>query len=187
MFEYYTSSVDLYARVLFDYTKEHGLLDAMQAEISKIKSCLDADKGLIELIAAPIYSAKERQVILQKLVKTLELSKDLDNFLKFMVKNDKLHLLRKVIDDFNVIATKAQGLKLVEVTVADQLSEQEQNKIKQQLEKVLLSKIKISFKLDPKIIGGIIVRLDNKMLDTSIATKLFSLSEAINNKIAELN
>lgn len=185
MFEYFNSSVDLYAKSLFNFAKQNNLLDKFKKEIAKLKACLD-DK-LIELISAPIYSEQEKQQILQKLAQQLELSKNLTNFLKLMSKNNKLHLVKKILDDFECIAIEDQGFKIVEVTVADNLSEPEQKAIKQRLEKILLSKIEISFKIDPAIIGGIIIRLDNKMLDTSVASRLFNLNEMINNKIAQLN
>jgi len=81
------------------------------------------------------------------------------------------------------LLAESSGKKIVELIVSKELSSKEQDKIKQQLKDVLDSEIQTCFKIDPKIIGGVVVKVDNKMFDASLLSRFLYLSHAIKKQI----
>ncbi len=186
MSQYFTSIAPLYAKILFDYALEVGKLDDIIEQVARIKEILTQNNGLIEDIAAPIYSIKQKEQLLSKIAECLKLSLEVANLLDLLAKNKKLSSLNQIIDYFELLLDKHQGNKIVEVIVAHDLSLEQQDKIKEQLANLLDSKVKVSFKLDSKILGGLIIKYDNKMIDASIANRFTYLTETIKNNISQL-
>ena len=186
MTQYFTSIINLYAEALFNYAVANKELNEIANQVTKLKSLISQDRSLVKSISAPIYSKNEQKQLLEKIVNAYNLSKNIENLLDILAKNGKLHLLEEILDNFDIIASEYKGYKLVEVIIAQTLLKKEQDAIKQQLEKILASKIQISYTLNPEILSGIIIKVDNQMLNASLANKFSYLQEAINNRMFEM-
>lgn len=184
--EYCTDVVKLYAKALFDYAVSQDILIEIAKEVAKLQSNILEDPMLIQTIAAPIYSEQEQHQLLLELAQTLHLSKEIANLLKMLAKNKRLNLLIDIFKNFNILLSEHSGNKIVEVTVSQKLLSKEQNKIQKRLEEMLSSKIELLFKIEPKILGGMIIKVDNKMLDASLRSKFAYLTNAVKKKIALL-
>jgi F-type H+-transporting ATPase subunit delta len=184
--QYFNNIAPLYANVLFDYALASKKLDNIADDGQKIKEITKQDSELIERLSAPIYSDKEQQISLEKFVKTLGLSKTMERLLNILAKNKKLSSLIQILDYFEILLVKHQGNKIIEVTVAQELSKQQQDEIKEQLSELFKSKILITFEVDARIIGGIVIKENNKMIDASIASRFSHLVGAIKNNILQL-
>jgi F-type H+-transporting ATPase subunit delta len=177
--QYYTDTVKLYATALFNYALANKMLDKISEEILNLQSIyLD-----IETVAEPIYSGAEQIKLLQDISQSLKLSKETENLLNLLSKNKRLHLLEEIFKYFDILVSEYSGNKIVELIVSKELSLKEQDEVKQQLEDVLESKIQICLKIDPKIIGGVVVKVDNKMFDASLQSRFLYLSHAIKKQI----
>jgi F-type H+-transporting ATPase subunit delta len=177
--QYCTDTVKLYATAFFDYALANKMLDKISKEITKLQGVFLE----IELVAAPIYSGAEQIKLLQDISQSLKLSKEMANLLNLLAKNKRLHLLEEIFKYFDVLLAGSSGKKIVELIVSKELSSKEQDKIKQQLKDVLESEIQTCFKIDPKIIGGVVVKVDNKMFDASLQSRFLYLSHAIKKQI----
>ena len=186
MNQYFTSIINLYAEALFDYAVANKELNILVDQVAKLKSLINQDRSLVHTISAPIYSRDEQKQLLKKIVNASNLSQNVENLLNILAKNGKLHLLEEILDNFEIITNEYKGYKLVEVIIAQDILQKEQEVIKQQLEKILASKIQISYTLNPEILGGIIIKIDNQMLNSSLANKFSYLQEAINSRMFEL-
>ena len=112
------------------------------------------------------------------------LSKQLSNkltttFLKVISNNKRFIHLSSIISQFININAQKRGNVLADVTSADELSDKQKNEINDQLKSILGEKLSLNFKVDKKIIGGLIVKVGSKMIDSSIASKLNKLKIAM--------
>ena len=186
MTQYYTEIVKLYATALFDYADEKNILDKLSQEVNAFEVLLEEDANIIKNIAAPVYSEKEQRLLINNIAKVLALSKEMVNFLLLLGKNTRLSLLVEIFKFFQELIIKRSGSKIVEVTLFEALNAVQQKEIKANLEKKFSSKIELSFKIDPKILGGIIIKIDGKMIDASLVSKFIHLSNIVEKRIALL-
>lgn len=186
MSKYFNNIAQLYANILFNYSIENKVIDNIMNDGQKIKAITKHENGLIKQLSAPIYSDKKQQLFLDEFSKVVDLSVTMKNLLNILAKNKKLNLLLQIIDYFELLFMKHQGNKLIEVTVAQLLNELQQNAIKEQLTKLFESKVLVTFAVDARILGGIIIKENNKMIDVSLANKFTHLVEAIKNNILQL-
>jgi F-type H+-transporting ATPase subunit delta len=186
MMQYCTDIVKIYAIALFDYAIEKKIIDSIAKEVLTLQAILLQDITLLENISAPIYSEVEQIQLLQDVINNLSLSKEMANLLYLLAKNKRLHSLMDILGIFNMHLSEYSGNKIVEATISYEFSKKEQDLFKTNLENHLSSKIELSYKIDPKILGGMIIKIDNKMLDASLRNKFTNLSNIIESKIALL-
>ncbi len=186
MSKYCTSVEMLYSTAFFSYAVEHNMLESIAAEVIKLEEVILSNPTIIEEVAAPIYSDQEQKQLLNDISKTLKLSKEFSNFLGILAVNQRLTLLSDILRNFKVIYSEYLGNKIVEVTVSQELQTQDKTKLVKKLEEILASKLQLSFKEDPKILGGMIIKFNNKMLDASLESKFIYLTDAVKKKIALL-
>ena len=186
MTQHSTSIVKLYATAIFDYALANNKLESISEEANQLKDFLSKDDQWVKHIAAPIYSYCEQKNLLEKIAKPLNLSATMSNFLVLLAKNKRLNLLSDILNNLYEIVCKNSGCKIVEVTSAHNLLEADQKNIKNNLEEMFSSKIDLTFKVDPEIIGGIVVKVDNKMFDSSLRSKFTVLTRSVKKKLALL-
>lgn len=186
MSKYFNNIAQLYANILFNYSIENKVIDNIMNDGQKIKAITKHDHDLIKQLSAPIYSDKKQQLFLDEFSKVIDLSAAMKSLLNILAKNKKLNLLLQIIDYFELLFIKHQGNKLIEVTVAQLLNELQQNAITEQLAKLFESKVLVTFTVDARILGGIIIKENNQMIDVSLASKFAHLVGAIKNNILQL-
>ena len=186
MAKYYTDIVKLYAEAFFDYALSENILKRISKEVEKLHTVFIANPQLLENISAPIYSAAEQKALLEDIVKSLSLSEEMSNLLGVLAQNKRLIKLMDILEFFNSKLIEHSGSKIVEAIVSQELSKKERDSLKEKLEAALSSKIELSLKIDQEILGGVIIKIDNKMLDASLANKFNHLSDIVESKIALL-
>jgi ATP synthase, F1 delta subunit len=116
---------------------------------------------------------------LQKITNSKKINELSSTFLKVISKNKRFPSLFSIISQFININAHKRGDVLADVTSADKLSEDQQLNIKNQLSSILGDKLSLSFQVDKKIIGGLIIKVGSKMIDTSVANKINKLKIAM--------
>jgi len=182
--QYCTSVVGLYSNALFNYLVKSNLLESASKEVVEFSKFLDNNELLVKNLSAPIYSETERTKLLKNLSQVLNLSPALSNLLFLLAKNERLALLPKIFTDFARKVDEHNGYKNIVVTVACKLSNSEQKIIEEKLEEFFKTKVHIDFKIDPEIVGGLVIKIDDKMYDSSIKSKFALLTRAVKNKLA---
>lgn len=186
MIQYYTGVVKLYAESFFDYAVSKNCLERLFREVSEFETVLKEDISIIRIMSAPIYSDKQKEELIKIITKILKLPKEIVNLLSLLISNSRIPLLLNIFSLFKKMVIESLGRKFVELTIYKKLNMDQQKELKNSLENNLGCEVELFFKIDPKILGGVIIKLDGKMIDDSLATKFHHLKNMVEKRIALL-
>ena len=170
---------DRYSSALYDLAVEKKVVDSVLENLTSIKKLIDTNKELTLLILSPLISSKDKLEILLKLTLSINLNELTIIFLKVISNNKRFASLSLVISQFIHINSVKRGNILADITSADLLSDEQRLDIKEQLKTILGEKLSLNFKIDKKIIGGLIVKVGSKMIDASLSNKINKLKIAM--------
>jgi F-type H+-transporting ATPase subunit delta len=103
----------------------------------------------------------------------------LDNFVKVLVENSHLRMFEEISEEFHKLELRKKGLKQVEVTTARPITQENQHGIIQELNKIVKGNIELKKKVDENLIGGVIIKVDDQMLDASVKNDLEQLKKEL--------
>tara|TARA_B100000686_G_scaffold120176_1_gene127199 strand:+ start:1586 stop:2143 length:558 start_codon:yes stop_codon:yes gene_type:complete len=170
---------DRYASALYDLASEKKLVDPVLSDLSLLKKLLKENKDLNLVIKSPLVSSQDKLSILDKLLIKINANKLTSTFLKVLEKNKRFSNLASIISQFININSQKRGDVLADVTSADKLNDEQKTNITNQLKNILGDKLSLNFDVDKNIIGGLIVKVGSKMIDTSLINKINKLKIAI--------
>jgi len=170
---------DRYASALYDLASEKKIVDHVLTDLLLIKEIIDKHEELKLVIKSPLIVSNDKLKILQKITNSKKINELSSTFLKVISKNKRFPSLFSIISQFININAHKRGDVLADVTSADKLSEDQQLNIKNQLSSILGDKLSLSFQVDKKIIGGLIIKVGSKMIDTSVSNKINKLKIAM--------
>ena len=147
--------------------------------VSKLKIQVNNNKELKLLVKSPLIFSNDKLEILLKVMSRQNLNELSITFLKVISKNKRFANLSSIISQFVNINAKKRGDVIADITSADELSDDQRVNIKEQLRTILGDKLSLNFKVDKKIIGGLIVKVGSKMIDTSLINKINKLKIAM--------
>jgi len=170
---------DRYAFALYELASKIKCVDAVLSDLKIIQNYFNQNKDFKLLIRSPLISSNEKLLIVEKLLLD-DVSDTLTiTFLKVIANNKRFASLSSIISRFVHINSEKRGEVLADITSADDLSDKEKNEIKDKLHLILGKKLLLNYKVDKKIIGGLIVKIGSKMIDLSLASKINKLKVAI--------
>ena len=170
---------DRYASALYDLATENKVVDFVLENLNFLKNIINENKELQLVIKSPLIISSDKLEIILKLMSEQSFNKLSITFLKVISNNKRFSSLPSIILQFININAQKRGDILADVTSADDLSDHQQENIKEQLRKILGEKLSLNFKIDKNIIGGLIVKVGSKMIDTSLANKINKLKIAM--------
>tara|TARA_B110000438_G_C15440975_1_gene490387 strand:- start:6 stop:563 length:558 start_codon:yes stop_codon:yes gene_type:complete len=170
---------DRYASALYELAAEKKVVDYVLENLLNLKKIIDDNKDLSLLIKSPLISSKDKLEVLIRLTSSLNLNELSNIFLKVVSNNKRFPSLSSIISQFVNINANKRGDVLADVTSADVLSLEQKENIKDQLKTILGDKLSLNFKVDKKIIGGLIIKVGSKMIDTSLVNKINKLKIAM--------
>ena len=170
---------DRYAGSLFDLALESGQVAAVENDLASVERMLAESADLQRLIQSPVFSADDQFRAVSALTEKAGIKGLVGNFLKVVARNRRLFAVPGMIVAFRRIAAAHRGEVTAEVTSAHQLTAAQQAELKQTLKGVAGKDVAISLTVDPSILGGLIVKLGSRQIDTSLKTKLASLKLAL--------
>lgn len=170
---------DRYAHALYDLASEKKTVDVVIENLKNLKKLIESNKELYLLIKSPLISSNDKLEVILKLILSLNLNQLSITFLKVISTNKRFANLLSIISQFNKINAYKRGDVLADITSADELTDVQKNNIKNQLRNILGDKLSLNYKVDKKIIGGLIVKVGSKMIDTSLANKINKLKIAM--------
>ena len=168
-----------YASALFDLARDKRQIDAVGRSLDALNQALLDSREFAELTASPLVSRKEAGKALAALAPKLGLDPITTNFVGVLARNGSKHELRAVIRAFRRLAADHRGETTAEVVTARALNEGQVAALKAQLRTRAGRDVSIDAQVDPKILGGIVVKLGSQMIDASIRTKLNRLALAM--------
>lgn len=168
-----------YATALFELASEGKALDKVDAALDSFLGLLDGSEDLQRLIANPVFTAEEQVSAITALLKKAKIDGLAANFLSLVASKRRLFLVRPMIAAFKALLADKNGVVAAEVTVAAPLSAPNREAVLAALEGQVGGKIALTEKVDPSIIGGLVVKMGSKMIDASLKTKLNAMKLAM--------
>jgi F-type H+-transporting ATPase subunit delta len=168
-----------YATALFELARDEQSVDAVQADLDKFNAMLAESVDLRRLVRSPVFGAEVQLKALSAVLDQAGISGAAGNFLKVLTANRRLFAVAEVIRAFNSLVAKYRGEASADVTVADALSDKNLDALKVALKAVTGKDVTLNVKVDPAIIGGLVVKVGSRMVDSSLRTKLNSIKHAM--------
>jgi len=170
---------DRYGSALYDLASEKKCIDEILNDLDVIEKVMKESSELRHVIKSPLVNSEEKLNILLKIFAGLSFNSLTTTFLKVLDNNKRISNLSTIILQFKKINSEKRGDIAADVTSANELSKDEKNNITNQLKNTLGQKLSLNFDVDKSIIGGLIVKVGSKMIDTSIANKINKLKIAM--------
>jgi F-type H+-transporting ATPase subunit delta len=168
-----------YAKALLMLGQEDGKYKEYGEELSAFAQLLEREPELKDALLNPIHSMEERRKLLLRVTELLQLSPMVGNFLKLLFDKHRLAALSGITQVYQQFVDDIENVKRAHVKAAVALDEDMQERLRQGLEKMTKSKVVMDFEEDPAIIGGIVARVGDLVLDGSVRTQLASLRESL--------
>lgn len=168
-----------YAKALLMLGQEDGKFKEYGDELNSFTLLLEREPELKNALLNPIHSMEERRGVLRRLLELLQLSPVMSNFLKLLFDKQRLAALPGINRVYQSLTDELENLKRVRVVSAVPLAEDIQERLRQSLEQLTKSRVIMEFAEDPAIIGGVIARVGDLVLDGSVRTQLNSLKETL--------
>ena len=172
-----------YAGALFELALEEKAVDKVKKDLEQFDAMIGDSADLKRLVRSPVFGVDEQLKALEAILAKAEISGIAANFLRVIATNRRLFALQAIIRGYRQLVAKHKGEVGAQVTVAEPLSDDNLNALKGALKSVTGGKdIDLDIKIDPAIIGGLIVKVGSRMIDSSLRTKLnaikFAMKEA---------
>ena len=164
-----------YSLALYELAEENKNVQEIENQSSAVIKLLDNSEDFESLIKNPTNKKEDQINILNKISENYNFNILLKNFLCFLVEKRRLFFLRNILRNFLDICSQKRGEVKAKLIAAKQLSDNEVNRIKDELSKDFTNKVKLDYKYDPSLIGGLIIQVGSLMIDTSIKSKLKQL------------
>lgn len=168
-----------YASSLFDLALEAGAVDSVARDLEGLAVALDESADLRRVTGSPEFSTDDKLRAVSALAEKAGYGQLSANFLKVIASNGRLSALPEMIRAFRLAVADHRGEITAEVTAAHALDDAQQNELKTALKGVTGKDVAVSLTVDPSILGGLIVRIGSRQIDTSLRTKLSTLKLAL--------
>jgi len=172
-----------YAGALFGVALETKAVDAVKKDLEEFDALVAGNPDLSRLVRSPVFGADEQLKALSAILAKAGISGLAANFLRVITANRRLFAVRDMIRTYRALVARHKGEVSAQITVAEKLSDKNLDALKSALKSVTGGKdIDLDVKIEPAIIGGLIVKVGSRMVDSSLRTKLnaikFAMKEA---------
>lgn len=168
-----------YATALFELALEDKVLDKVRADLDRFDQMIAGSDDLQRLVRSPVFSADEQVRALTTILQKAGIDGVAGNFIKLVASNRRLFALPLIVRSFRALVAKHKGEVTASVTVAESLSDAHLKSLKDALNAITGKDVDLNVEVDPAIIGGLVVKLGSRMVDTSLRTKLNSIKTAM--------
>ena len=168
-----------YAAALFDLADERHALDAVANDLRELRAMLQQSGDLGRLLRSPVLTRDEQGKAIGALATSAGLSELTRDFLGVVARNRRLFAVPAMIEAYLNKLAERRGEVTAEVTVAQPLNEARQNALLEQLRRALGARVSVDVRVDPALLGGMIVRVGSRMVDASLSSRLQRLRLAM--------
>lgn len=168
-----------YASALFDLAKEANALDSVEQELSALGDLIAANADLGRVVSSPAYSRDDQGRALAAVLGKLNASELTRKFVGLMAAKGRLHLLPGAVQGFKALLSAHRGEVEAEVSTARPLDEARKAELIRSLEASEGRKVTLKTRVDPTLLGGLVVKIGSTMIDASLRAKLSRLQLAM--------
>jgi len=163
----------VYGRSLFEVAREHARLDELREQVGQFADALDEDRRLAVFFFSPYFSTKEKQDMLPRVL--VGADQILLNFLSLLIENHRMPVIFRIRQQYERLWEEENRTLPVEITSAIELDQATTESLGRTIGESAGRKVTLAARVDPDILGGIVVRVGNSILDASIRNRLEQL------------
>lgn len=168
-----------YAKALFAVGKENDAYEAYNDTLQGIAELYTSTPEVADALTNPLYPVDVRAKVMAGLIDSMGVDKIAANFLNLLVEKKRAEILPEIAEEFKIMVDSEKNISHGTVTSAVELSDELQAKVQATLEKITGKKVELSTSVDPSLIGGIVAKVGDLVLDGSIKTQLAGLKDSI--------
>ena len=168
-----------YATAIFELVKEDRSLTTLDADVDALDAALKDSADFRTLIASPIYTREEQAAAVTAIARKAGMSQTVTNTLALMAGKRRLFVLPQLVRELRARLAAEKGEVTAEVTAAKALTKAQEEKLARTLKASVGKDVKISMAVDESLIGGLVVKVGSRMIDTSIRSKLAALQNSM--------
>ncbi len=174
-----TGLAERYAAALFDLADERRALDAVAGDLRELRAMVQGSGDLMRLLRSPVLSRDEQGKAVAALAERAGLSPLTRDFLGVVARNRRLFAVPAMIEAYLKKLAERRGEVTAEVTVAQPLTEARQAALTEQLRRAVGGRVAVDIRVDPALLGGMIVKIGSRMVDASLSSRLQRLRLAM--------
>jgi F-type H+-transporting ATPase subunit delta len=164
---------EVYARSLFEVARDQGKLDELREQLGQFADALDANRELAVFFFSPYFSTKEKQDALERVLQGAD--EVFLNFLKLLIENHRMPVIFRARQQFERMWERENELLPVDITSAIELDQATTESLGRRIGERAGRRVRLAAHVDPDIIGGVVLRVGNSILDASIRNRLEQL------------
>jgi F-type H+-transporting ATPase subunit delta len=164
---------EVYARSLFEVAREHAKLDELREQLGQFADALDSNRRLAVFFFSPYFSTQEKQDALERILDGAD--EIFLNFLKLLIENHRMPVIFRTREQFEHLWERENKLLPVDITSAIELDQATTESLGRRIGERAGRKVRLAANVDPDILGGIVLRVGNSILDASIRNRLEQL------------
>jgi len=168
-----------YAAALFELAKDQKQIEAVEADIKTFQGLLDSSEDLRRLVRSPVVPAEDQLRALTALLGKTGVSPLTTNFVKLITRNRRLYAIADILKTFRALLARERGEVAADVATAHALTPEQMQVLSDSLKASIGKNIQINTRVDPNLLGGLIVKVGSRMIDNSLRTKLNNLKVAM--------
>ena len=173
--EFSDTSANRYSLALYELASESNSLSKIEENSHALLKLISNSKDFNNLIKDPTVTRDSLNQVIEKITDNFSLEGLFKNFLSFLISKRRFFYVQQILKNFNEICSEKRGELKAEIKSAKNLTQDEINKITQELSNNFKSEIKLNYTHDQSLIGGLVVQIGSTMIDTSIKKKLQQL------------
>lgn len=174
-----TGIAERYASAIFDLAKEGGTLGDLESDVDTLEAALAESEDFRTLVHSPLYGRQDQQDAVTALAGKMGLSQITANTLALMASKRRLFVLPYLLRGLRDMIADEKGEMTADVTSATALSDAQAAKLADTLKSKVGKDVKVKTTVDERLIGGLVVKIGSRMIDTSVAAKLAALQNAM--------
>ncbi len=169
-----------YANALFELAREEKAVDAVKSDLDRFDELLASSPDLNRLVRSPVFSTEQQLKALSAVLEKAGIGGLAANFLRVVTANRRLFAVRDMIRAFRALVARHKGEVVAQVTVAEPLNDKHVDALRNVLKSATGGKeVNLDVKVDPAIIGGLVVKVGSRMVDSSLRSKLNAIKLAM--------
>jgi len=168
-----------YAKALLLIGKEDGQAETYREELGGMAELVAGEKALDQAINNPLYDVDQRRDVLEAVIRQGRLSKVMNSFLLLLFDKGRFGILGHINEFYQILADELKGIARASLVTASELSTDAVEKIREALSQKTGKKVLLEVEQDPSLIGGIVTRIGDLVLDGSIKTQLLNMRESL--------
>jgi len=168
-----------YANALFELAQDQRCVDAVSTDLASLRRALETSADLSRLVRSPVFSAEDHARALKAVLDKMGAGALTSKFMLLLAQKRRLFVILQIIAAYERLVARSRGETEAEVTAARALSDGEITDLKSALKSKLGKEPRLHTKVDPTLLGGLVVKVGSRMIDSSLRTKLDGLRSAM--------